>query len=232
MLIIGESGAGKTTLISTLPADKRVLIISAENGMMAIRDALIQRQDSMTVCEIDDWKDLMDVKTLLKREKTRKEYDVVVFDSLTAIGNACFKHMGFSSFKPGKDGSGDKKDGFKQYADTGTAIIDFVTEMNGVKDYMTIMTCLGTLDDSKEYVPLLPGRMAPKAVKALFDVVLFITCKTPGGGGSRIIYTDGWEGFPAKDRTHKLAYLESPNLEVIEAKIMGLYEEPEEGKEE
>jgi hypothetical protein len=51
--------------------------------------------------------------------------------------------------------------------------------------------------------------------------VLYITSRTPKRDGSRVIYTDSLEGYPAKDRSGKLEYIESPDLGQITAKILG-----------
>ena len=70
-------------------------------------------------------------------------------------------------------------------------------------------------------MPQFPGKMVKDSLMAIFDEVLYITSKTTRLDGTRCVYTDSFEGYPAKDRSGKLDYVEKPDLGLITDKILG-----------
>ena len=76
ILVYGQSGVGKTTLIKTLPG--KVLILSAEAGLLSLRDTDIEYVDIHTM------DDLTEAYTYIVSNIT--EYNCIVLDSLSEIG--------------------------------------------------------------------------------------------------------------------------------------------------
>jgi hypothetical protein len=222
-LILGESGAGKTQLLSTIPEDKTMLIVSAENGMLTIRDMLINRQNTVKCVTIDDWADMEAIIQKLQQPKNKAYYDYVAFDSLTAISHKCFQAM--EKTYP--------TDSYKAYGKLGDKICDMLELFRDkLTDYTILMTCLVQTDVNGKgknvYTPKVTGRVTKDNLMSFFDEVWLITPKmslsNKKAAATRVIYTDAREDFPAKDRSHALAYEEVPDLTVISNKIFGYFE--------
>lgn len=76
MLIYGESGAGKTPLIATLPGNP--IIIDTDHGLLSLQHAAV---DYIECNSLDD------MRAAFREVKTLPEYDWIVLDSLTALAS-------------------------------------------------------------------------------------------------------------------------------------------------
>jgi phage nucleotide-binding protein len=212
-LVLGEAGSGKTTLISTIPEDQNIMVFSVESGMLAIRDTILSRPKTMSVCTMEKWMDMDEAIAKLNSTAMQNKFDWVIFDSLTAIGDVCLKEMKKRS-----------KNGFEAYERLGISMLDAITQIRDMP-YNTIFTCLVLIKDGveneKNYLPQVPGSVVTNRLTSLFDEVLFLTSKTKLADGHREIITDSYEGFPGKDRSGKLDYIELPDLWHISQKILG-----------
>jgi hypothetical protein len=219
-LVLGYSGAGKTTLISTIPEDQRVMIVSSENGLLAIRNMLLTRKN-VTALTLDNWSDFVSIISYLDTEKAQKSYDWVCFDSLTAIGNMCYDAM--------KKEWASQANTYTRYGKLGEHLTETIIKLRDMTSYNVLFTCLVEHIDNPTseiaYKALIPGRVVPNEIFAWFDEVLFITVDRVDR--SRHIMTDYHEGFMAKDRSGRLDYCEVPNLGIITQKILGTYVPPE-----
>jgi hypothetical protein len=221
-LILGEAGSGKTSLVSTIPEDQNVLIISAENGMLALREMLTTRKNvrCLTIESWDDFVEMVDAR--LAKPEVRQYYDWVVVDSLTAIVEACLE--GYKAKNPAKAKT------FEKWEFLGTEVEKYVTKLRDMNDFTVVFTCLvkyESVDESTQVLaPLMQGNMIKNRLVSWFDEALYVTAKLPATegvpDGRRIVYTDNFEGFPAKDRSKKLDYIEKPDLGLITRKILGL----------
>jgi hypothetical protein len=216
-LVLGLSGAGKTTLISTIPEGQRVLVLSSENGLLAIRDMLLQRKGEVKAVTIDSFADFKESVTLLGKKKVEEKYDWVVYDSLTEIGAQCLTYM-------------NKEHGtttWKRYEALGEETIKLLKIIRDMKAYNTLLTCLVKSEEEttgeKTLVPQYPGNMVKDVIRSLFDEVLYIMPDKNMHDGRRVVITDCIEGYPAKDRSGKLDYPEVPDLGIINDKILGRY---------
>ena len=76
ILVYGMAGAGKTTLAKTAPG--KVLVISAEAGLLSIKDA-----SNVEAIEVKEASEVMELHNALK--SSTLQYDTVVLDSVSEI---------------------------------------------------------------------------------------------------------------------------------------------------
>lgn len=97
MLILGPTGSGKTSLIRTLPVeeDRRVLVISSELGSEVLRKREFQTAE---LDQSDILGSLLEVLTALHQPDMKGDFDWIVLDSMTDIGEKylawCIKNPG------------------------------------------------------------------------------------------------------------------------------------------
>ena len=214
-VITGFSGAGKTTMINTIPPGQKILIVSSENGLLAIREMLIERKKEVKAITIENFTDFQRCVETLQKSETESKYDWVVFDSLSEIGDQCLLHM-------------NKKHGtntWKRFEMLGEETIAILKTIRDMKSYFTLFTCLvkyegGGDKGERTLLPQYPGNIVKYKLMSLFDEVLYIASRGKVDG-TRVVYTDSLEGYPAKDRSGKLEYMESPDLGIITEKILG-----------
>jgi hypothetical protein len=211
-IVLGESGAGKTRLISTIPEDQKVLIVSAESGLLSIRDMLLTRKNVSCVT-VDEWADVVDVVHGLKRPETRAKFDWVAFDSLTAISELCFKDA--DKIKTNNN--------YAPYAALGERITDLILTTRDMYDYTVLYTCLVKVDDTvrgqKNFFPNIRGNIVKDNLHSWFDEVFLLTVNTEGKEIKRAIQTGVYGDFLCKDRSGVLDAEEPADLTVITQKM-------------
>ena len=203
-LIVGASGAGKTTLASTLPHSE-TLILSLESGLLSIKDSDID------VVEINTFNDLVDVFKFLSNGQNK--YKHVFIDSLTELGE-----MLFAELKPNYD----KSKNFALYEDYSEKVVRFLKAMRDMTQYNFWMTCLDkmTEKDFTQVITLdLHQKSLSKKIPKLFDEVFYLTVVNKDDEIKRAIVTDNTLIDFAKDRSGKLNKYEAPNLGNIYNKI-------------
>ena len=77
LLVYGQAGAGKTSLIKTLP---NPVVLSAEGGLLSIADA------NLPFIEIKDMADLAEAYEWLAQSDEAKQFESVALDSISEIG--------------------------------------------------------------------------------------------------------------------------------------------------
>jgi ABC-type polar amino acid transport system ATPase subunit len=83
MLVYGQAGAGKTTLIPTLP---NPVILSAEAGLLSIAGA------DVSFIEIKNMDDLREAYNWLSGSDEAKAFKSVAIDSISEIAEVCLAH--------------------------------------------------------------------------------------------------------------------------------------------
>ena len=76
VLVYGQAGAGKTSLIKTLPSP---IVLSAEGGLLSIQDA------DLPFIEITSMTELQEAYTWLTSSDEAKSYKSVALDSISEI---------------------------------------------------------------------------------------------------------------------------------------------------
>jgi phage nucleotide-binding protein len=195
MLVYGESGTGKSTLLGTLPG--KTLILDVEGGLTVLRDKDVDR---VAIPEtLENLKAVFDA--LVSSDNI--DYDNICLDSGTELEKFMLIRLAANS----------KNDGMPSLHDYGVVSFKMRDYMRKLRDLRerginVIVTCLEMpleleQDDSTirtRLYPMLARKLAPE-ICGLFDIVarLEISAK-PGHEGTRFLRMDGNEKMIAKNR--------------------------------
>lgn len=203
LLVYGQAGAGKTSLIKTLPSP---IVLSAEGGLLSIQDA------DLPYIEITNMETLKEAYTWLT-ETT--DYKSVALDSISEIAEVCLNY----EKKINKDPRAAYGAMQEQMAD----IIRAFRDLPGLHVYMSAKL-EKTQDEMGRilYAPSMPGNKTGQSLPYFFDEVLALRIeKDADGNTQRALMCDSDGLWSAKDRSGKLSTWEAPDLGAIIAKIGG-----------
>lgn len=200
LVIYGESGVGKTTLISHL---SNAIILSAEQGLLSLS------KFDIPYIEIEDVDDVDDAYNYVKKS----DYDHIIFDSLTEIAEVVLFVM--------KEGKKDKRQAYGELADAFGVMIRKFRDIKG-KNTIFIAKQKWNYDEEGNvisYAPMMPGRVLPHGLPYLTDEVFSYEMDRKG---NRFFRTVPDRKRPAKDRSGNLDAMEmNPNLDDIINKVLG-----------
>jgi len=217
VLVVGTAGAGKTSLIRTLPApDSEILMVSFEGGTACLDGT------NYDVIEADLKNPIVFMEELyeaLTSDAYKKKYKYIFIDSLTEIGQSV---ISFLKKDPHYGQAKNTLQLYGKYAEIMTTIIKSYRDMT---DYSIIFTCLDSIDrdglDKIESINV-PGTSIKNGLRGWFDIVLsYKLYKDEEGNTIRKLVSDVGESPIAKDRTSKLDAFEDPDLSVIIKKVLG-----------
>ena len=203
LLVYGQAGAGKTSLIKTLPSP---IVLSAEGGLLSIQDA------NLPYLEITSMENLKEAYVWLT-EST--DYKSVALDSISEIAEVCLNY----EKKINKDPRAAYGAMQEQMAD----IIRAFRDLPGLHVYMSAKL-EKTQDEMGRvlYAPSMPGNKTGQSLPYFFDEVLALRVeKDADGNTQRALMCDSDGLWSAKDRSGKLSTWEAPDLGAIIAKIGG-----------
>ena len=206
VLVYGQAGAGKTTLVATLPAP---IVLSAEGGLLSIQDA------DLPFIEIASMDDLREAYAWLTQSDEARAFQSVALDSISEIAEVVLNH----EKKVNKDPRAAYGSMQEQMAD----IIRAFRDLPGRHVYMSAKL-EKTQDEMGRvlYSPSMPGNKAGQSLPYFFDEVLALRVEKDGEGVTqRALMCDSDGLWLAKDRSGKLSTWEAPDLGAIIAKIGG-----------
>lgn len=206
LLIYGNAGVGKTSLIGTLPENAHTVIVSAEAGLLCLSDKEID------VIEVKKWDDVGRAFVFLRDECN---YDYIAIDSLTELSDMLVNHLEQQpEFK-------DPKNTLKMWGEFNKRLTSFIKSVRGLDTNVIFTALTDEVDDggSKVRKALVKGSATQKLLASYFDEVFYLTIDQITG--ERTIQTQPTAYIEAKDRSGKLEAYEEPNLTNIINKIKG-----------
>lgn len=217
-LVLGKAGVGKTSLLRTIPPDEKALVLSAEGGLLCVRDLVQSGQvEGFEITSIQDFQEAF--QALAHDQDYKDRYKWVFIDSLTEISDQCLKH--FKEVHAGSD------NGFKIWGEHADTLTGLVKGFRDLFPYNVVFTCLPEADKDENnrlhYGPNVDGKAFKTLATSYFDLVLFmIIDPNDEQQNRRVFLTQEWNHHPAKDRSGQLDPFELPNLAHIKNKIMGV----------
>ena len=206
VLCYGAAGAGKTSLIKTLP---NPIVLSAEGGLLSIQDA------DLPYIEISDMATLQEAYKWLTESADASGFQSVALDSISEIAEVVLNAE--------KKATKDPRQAYGAMQEQMADIIRAFRDISGKNVYMSAKL-EKTQDEQGRilYGPSMPGNKTGQALPYYFDLVLALRVeKDAEGNAQRALMCDSDGLWLAKDRSGKLAAWEAPDLGAIIAKIGG-----------
>jgi len=206
MLVYGNAGTGKTSLIATLP---NPVVLSAEGGLLSIQDA------NLPYVEVNSYETLMEAYKWLTESAEAKGFDSIALDSISEIGEVVLNHE--------KRIAKDPRQAYGAMQEQMASIIRAFRDIPGKHVYFTAK-CEKSQDETGRllYAPSMPGNKTGQSLPYFFDEVLALRVEKDADGNSqRALMCDSDGIWLAKDRSGKLGAWEAPDLSAIIAKIGG-----------
>lgn len=203
ILVYGQAGAGKTTLVNTLP---NPILLSAEGGLLSIKDA------DLPFIKIETMEDLREAYSWLK--DNADDYESVALDSISEIAEVVLNH----EKKQAKDPRQAYGAMLEQMTDLIRAFRDLPMHV-----YMTAKLEKMTDETGKIlYAPSMPGNKIGQQLPYFFDELLALRVEKDSDGDIwRGLKCQGDSAWQAKDRSGELEEWEAPDLGELIAKIGG-----------
>ncbi|NDF33167.1 MAG: ATP-binding protein [Euryarchaeota archaeon] len=203
ILVYGQAGAGKTTLITTLP---NPIILSAEGGLLSIRDA------DLPFIEIGNMGDLKEAYSWLMQNS--KDYSSVAIDSISEIAEVV---LNFEKKQA--------KDPRQAYSAMQEQMTDLIRAFRDLPMHVLMTAKLEKMQDEMGrilYAPSMPGNKTGQQLPYFFDEVLALRIEKDSDGNAwRGLKCHADASWQAKDRSGKLEEWEEPDLSKLITKIGG-----------
>lgn len=206
MLVYGAAGAGKTSLIPTLPSP---VVLSAEGGLLSIAGA------NIPFVEVSDMASLQEAYAWLKDSAEAKPYKSVCLDSISEVAEVVLA----AEMRKNKDG----RAAYGEMNSTMAELIRAFRDLPGRHVYMS-----AKLEKSQDetgrmlYNPSMPGKSLTQQLPYFFDFVFPLRVERDAEGKTqRALMTDSDGLWLAKSRSHQLDPWEAPDLGAIIRKIGG-----------
>lgn len=205
VLVYGASGAGKTTLIPSLPEP---IVLSAEAGLLSIRGS------NIPYIEIATMDDLREAYAWLRDSEEASMYQSVVIDSISEIAEVMLS----AEKKINKDPRAAYGSMQEQIAD----LIRAFRDLSGRHVYMSAKVERAQDDQGRLlYNPSMPGNKTGQALPYWFDLVFALRAERDADGNiTRMLQTDTDGVWNAKDRSGKLDMWEPADLGAVIKKVL------------
>jgi len=204
VLVHGPAKAGKTRLCATTGDLARTLIISAEAGLLSLREY------DIPAIEVATLQELREVYAYLQRGD--HDYRWICLDSISEIAEVVLAAE--------KGRCKDTRQAYGEMANIMFAVLKRFRDL----PYNVVMTAKqGREEDNGQllYVPMLPGRQLAQNIAYLFDEVFALrVMQRDDGTLVRLLQTQRDAQYEAGDRSGALDMYEPANLKHIYDKIM------------
>ena len=204
LLVYGQAGAGKTSLIPTLP---NPIVLSAEGGLLSIQDAELPYLEITTMAE------LQEAYKWLAESAEAAQFESVAIDSISEIAEVVLNYEKKIN-----------KDPRAAYGSMQEQMADIIRVFRDLPSKHVLMTAKleKTQDEMGRvlYAPSMPGNKTGQSLPYFFDEVLALRVERDAEGNSqRALMCDSDGLWLAKDRSGKLNAWEAPDLSMIITKI-------------
>jgi phage nucleotide-binding protein len=198
ILIYGQAGAGKTFATQSMPG--KVLVISAEAGLLSIKDA-----PNVSAIEVANYDDLREVYAALRSGEL--VYDSVCLDSVSEISEILLVHE-----------KGRNKDGRMAYQNVSEAVTSLMRSFRDLDMHVLFICKEGKENNDGVFFfgPKMASKPLGDAITYFFDEVLALRVIPVA---ARWLQSRIGQGYTAKDRSGKLEAFEEPNLTALIAKL-------------
>jgi phage nucleotide-binding protein len=205
LLVYSQSGAGKTTLIKTLPSP---IIISAESGLLSLEDC------DIPYIEVSDMDSLKEAYEYVISDEC-SQFKSIALDSISEIAEVVLA----TEKKKAKDGR-------MAYGEMDTQVTEIIRAFRDIPNKHVYFTA--KLEKQQDemgrvmYFPSLPGNKTAQKLPYFFDFVMALRLEKDADGipqRALMVESDGL--WLAKQRGSKLDTWEAPDLGAIIAKIGG-----------
>jgi phage nucleotide-binding protein len=203
LLVYGQAGSGKTTMIKTLP---NPIILSAEGGLLSLKDS------DLPFIKVGSMSELRDAYLWLVENAVK--YQSVAIDSISEIAEVVLNHE--------KKNAKDPRQAYSAMQEQMTDLIRAFRDLP-MHVYMTAKLEKMTDETGKIlYAPSMPGNKTGQQLPYFFDEVLALRVEKDSEGniwhGLKCRGDSAWQ---AKDRSGQLEEWEEPHLSKLIAKIGG-----------
>ncbi|HPJ27086.1 MAG TPA: ATP-binding protein [Synergistaceae bacterium] len=207
MLVYGQAGAGKTSLIKTLPAP---VILSAEGGLLSLQG------EDIPYIEISNMASLTEAYQWLMDSEESKQFASVALDSISEIAEVVLA----AEKKTAKD----PRQAYGAMQDQMTDLVRAFRDIPGRHVYFSAKVEKAQDEMGRIlYYPSMPGNKTGQALPYFFDEVLALRVEKDSEGDTvRALLTDPDGVWTAKDRSGRLDVWETPDLGNVIQKIGGV----------
>lgn len=207
LLVYGQAGAGKTSLIRTLP---NPIILSAEAGLLSLTGT------DIPYIEITSMAELQEAYLWASSSDEAAGFDSIALDSISEIGEVVLSSE--------KKATKDPRAAYGAMQEQMGDLIRAFRDLPGKNVYFS-----AKLEKSQDemgkllYNPAMPGKALTQGLPYFFDEVLALRVERDADGNAhRALMCDSDGLWLAKDRSGKLEGWEAPDLGAIIAKIGGV----------
>lgn len=204
MLVYGQAGAGKTSLIPTLPTP---IVLSAEGGLLSIQGA------DLPYIEVASMNDLREAYEWLVGSEEAAAFASVALDSISEVAEVVLGH----ELKANKDGRA-------AYGEMNSTMQELIRSFRDLPGKNVLFTA--KLEKSQDemgkllYNPSMPGKSLTQGLPYFYDLVMALRVERDAeGAAQRALMCDSDGVWLAKDRSGKLEQWEQPDLGAIIEKI-------------
>lgn len=224
ILVMGESGTGKTTLAKTI--GEPTIILSAESGLLSLAGSDIDvidltRDDNGKLLPKDKRVDRVnEAYKYLLTDEAKLKYKWVFIDSLTEIQQFMFDSL--------KQLYPDRSQGLVLYgelAEKTRKVVESFRDLPGYNVVFTSLSCVEKDENNKRFISVdMIGKISQHVNQWLDEI--FYMFVDPEQENKRFFITGNTEKVRCKDRSGKLLLKEPANIAQVITKIRAVPPQP------